>query len=435
MEPDFFFWATGIEDTFIVDPHRGTGRILDEYALTQHYEHLEDDIELGASLGVAYMRYGIPWYRIEPSPDRFDFDLADRALGRLLDSGVQPIVDLIHYGTPHWLEGSFANPEYPERMAQFARRVAERFQGRIFWYTPLNEPRITAYYCGKLGWWPPYMRSWRGFIQVMLSVCRGIVLTQEALRSVDDRIVVAHVDATDSFTAIEESGREAAELRQAIVFLALDLITGRVDDDHPLTDWLIRHGVKPEALSWFRERAVDLDVLGLNLYPMFTDKFVARRGTRLRIRMRYSDGGLVERLAHAYWHRYRTPLFISETASIPRRRGEWMDQSIEAVRKARAEGIPVCGYTWWPLFALVGWAYRQGGGDLRRYLLEFGLWDLEAEDGNLIRKETPLAERYRDVVGRGSECVGSLRSEAGSPIRPTPQGGVGSSVEGLRSEP
>jgi hypothetical protein len=58
---DRFDWAVGIEDTFIPQLARTTGRLLDEYALTQHYERWREDLDLAASLGVKSMRYGIPW--------------------------------------------------------------------------------------------------------------------------------------------------------------------------------------------------------------------------------------------------------------------------------------------------------------------------------------------------------------------------------------
>lgn len=48
-----FAWAVGIEDTFIPQLGRSTGRLLDEYALTQHYERWRQDLDLAASLGSA----------------------------------------------------------------------------------------------------------------------------------------------------------------------------------------------------------------------------------------------------------------------------------------------------------------------------------------------------------------------------------------------
>src|SRR5262245_11417742 len=74
---DDFIWATGIEDTFIVDPWPATGRTLDEYELTQHYDCWRQDIGLIGELGVAAARYGIPWYRVNPSPGQFEWGWTD----------------------------------------------------------------------------------------------------------------------------------------------------------------------------------------------------------------------------------------------------------------------------------------------------------------------------------------------------------------------
>jgi hypothetical protein len=115
-------------------------------------------------------------------------------------------------GLPGWIEGAYFNVDYPQLVADFAGRLAERFKGRIYWYTPLNEPRVTAWYCGRLGWWPPYARSWRGFVAVMLSLAAGIQATARRLKEVDPEIVVYHVDATDLYESDDAhaAGRGAA---------------------------------------------------------------------------------------------------------------------------------------------------------------------------------------------------------------------------------
>ena len=40
------------------------------------------------------------------------------------------------------------------------------------------------------------------------------------------------------------------------------------------------------------------------------------------------------------------------------------------------------GYTWWPMFDLVAWAYRQGNREPARYFARMGLWDLDPETLN-----------------------------------------------------
>lgn len=408
LTTDRFLWCTGIEDTFITAPFPATGRTLDEYELTGHYERWSEDVGLMAELGVQAARYGIPWHRINPRPGVWDWQWADRPLERLLELGIAPIVDLVHYGLPAWIEGAFCHPDYPRYVAEYASRVAERFLGRIHAYTPLNEPRITAWYCGRLGWWPPFRRSWRGFVEVMLGVCRGIVATIEALRTVDAEILSVHVDATDWYQPADPSLAAEAAHRQELVFLALDLISGRIQPGHPLHGWLLQHGVTAAELEGFRERAVPLPVIGINLYPLFTNKVMTRTPAgRLRIRMPYGDGRLVDAVAQLYWRRYGAPLLIAETASSGSvgRRQQWLEQSVAAVRALRADGVPLVGYTWWPLFALVTWGYRQGRLPPAAYFRQMGLWDLDPS-GHRVR--TPLVDRYRALASAGPAATGPL---------------------------
>lgn len=413
VAPDAFWWATGIEDTFITEPWPSTGRILDEYELTGHYERWREDLDLVASLGVKTVRYGVPWHRIEPERGRWDWRFCDEALGRLLDLGVDPIVDLVHYGLPRWLDGAYLDPAYPERVSEYAARLAERFQGRILWYTPLNEPRITAWYCGRLGWWPPFRRGWPGFIAVMIALAKGIVRTCQALQAVDPQIVPVHVDATDLYETQDPALAGEVELRQEIVFLALDLVSGRVGREHRLRGWLLENGARESDLDWFEENAIDLPFIGMNLYPMFTHKRLRREaGGRLRIRQPYASGDLVARLGRLYHARYGAPLFVSETASLGSvaKRQRWMDDSLASVRVLRSEGVPLVGYTWWPMFDMVAWAYRQGSREPAEYFIRMGLWDLDPV--TLERTATPLADSYRSYVKGGVSAVGPLSAIA-----------------------
>lgn len=412
VAPTAFQWLAGIEDTFITAASPKTGRTLDEYALTEHYDRWREDLELFAQLGVPAVRYGIPWHRINPAPGVWEFQWADAPLERLLELGIQPIVDLVHYGVPPWIDQAYVAPEFAARMAEYAARVAERYRGRIYTYTPLNEPRVTAWYCGKLGWWPPFQRGWSGFVRVLLGVCRGIVATAEALHAVDPEIVHVHVDATDLYAAATPELAAEAERRQEIVFLALDLVTGRVGPDHPLHAWLLAKGATHTEIEWFQAHAVEPDLIGINLYPLFSDKRLVRARGGLRIRMRYASAEIIDRLAELYWRRYRRPLIISETASegaVARRRA-WLEDSVAAIARVRARGVPLVGYTWWPLFALVTWGYREGRKAPHEYLKQMGLWDLRPGPLGLERVPTELVARYRELVAAGAGAVGPLVS-------------------------
>ena len=128
--PEDFLWATGIENTFVPQTRPGH-RALDEYQLMGHYEHWREDLRLVADLGLKMVRWGIPWYRVEPfQPGEFDWRWTDQVIPYMVQElGITPIVDLMHYGCPFWLRREFASAEYPAAVAAYAAAFARRYAG------------------------------------------------------------------------------------------------------------------------------------------------------------------------------------------------------------------------------------------------------------------------------------------------------------------
>ena len=124
MNTDRFLWCCGIEDTFIADPHPHTGKTLDEYELTGHYQSWKADFAKVKSLGVDALRWGIPWYKVQPEEDRWDWSWTDQAIPYLVEEQkVDLILDLMHYGTPLWMQGSFLHPDYPQYVEAYTAKV------------------------------------------------------------------------------------------------------------------------------------------------------------------------------------------------------------------------------------------------------------------------------------------------------------------------
>ena len=110
---------------------------------------------------------------MNPAPGQFDWSWTDAVLEYLVrDKGLTPIIDLMHYGTPLWLDNQFVNASYPRRVAEYAARFAERYASLVRYYTPLNEPAVTAAFCGRDGMWPPYLRGDDGYARVLLALAR-----------------------------------------------------------------------------------------------------------------------------------------------------------------------------------------------------------------------------------------------------------------------
>ncbi len=392
-----FSWGVGIEDTFIPQTRPGF-RALDEYELTAHYRFWREDFDLMRELGVTHVRWGIPWYRVNPAPGEFDWRWIDEALDYLVNVlHVNPIIDLMHYGAPLWLENAFINSEYPQRVAEYACAFAARYKDLVHDYTPLNEPMVNALFCGRRGEWPPYLEGDDGYVKVLLAVVRGVALTAEALRAIDSRAVIVQVEAIEHHWATDERLRARAAEEQAQIYLPFDLFTGRVTEAHPLWRYLERHGVTTADLQWFHEHAIRVDVLGVNFYPVSGGEWSMGTDGNPHLTRGVTCDHL-RQVLYETWSRYQLPMLLTETGwlgSVPERK-RWMDDSIRAVREVRDAGVPMRGYTWWPLFDMIDWQYRIARGPLRKYLIPGGLWASKFRTLAKIRREpTGLVEHYR----------------------------------------
>lgn len=396
-----FLWAVGIEDTFIPQVRPGLRR-LEEYELTQHDRFWKEDLDRVAASGARGLRWGIPWYRVEPAMDRFDWRWTDEVLDYAVNvKGLTIVLDLVHYGTPLWLDNSFLNARYAERVAAYAAAVTRRYGSLIRHYTPVNEPIVNADFCGRRGEWPPYLTGDDGFVKLCLAIARGAVLTANAIRAERSDAVLVQVEACQVVRPADPANPALAELAAHAdeePFLSFDLATGRLTDDHPLRPFVERHGATPEQLRWLRDHGVGFDVFGLNYYPWSNSVLVAGGDGRVIRRRGERSGAALAGLARRVHERYGLPIMVTETSSpgAPERRARWMDETIAAIGDLRRDGVPIVGYTWFPLFAMVDWAYRTGRRPLASYALNLGLYDgAFGADGILSRTELPLVGRYR----------------------------------------
>lgn len=409
--PEDFIWASGIEDTFVPQTKPGH-RALDEYELIGHYEHWREDLALSHQLGVRMLRWGVPWYRVEPSRGHFDWSWTDQVLPYLVEElGITPMIDLMHYGCPHWLDRAFANPAYPEAVATYAAAFAQRYKHLVRWYTPLNEPLINSMMCGRYGRWPPYLRGDSGYVRVMLQLTRGIVNTVNAIKVVDDQAIMVHVEACGLSRSERPDLQPLVEHNQHVNWLCFDLLTAKVTPAHPLYLWLLRSGANPDDLAALAAHPIALDVLGMNFYPQWSTKHIEVNAKgQIVYRIVEKEGiGFVE-MVDAWYDRYRRPIIITETSARGsiRARSQWLKTSVAAVKYLRAHGVPVVGYTWFPMFTMIEWGYRTGRRPVNEYRIELGLFTLGKEPSDPRWLRTPLVEQFHGYTGKPEEAIGDL---------------------------
>lgn len=424
-----FWWMTGFEGSNIPQIE------ADEYEWTQHYTNYAQDLAMAQErLGIQKLRYTLPWSRLNPEKGRFEWAWADRVVERASELGLDLVVNPVHFGTPAWLEQGFGHPAYPEYAAEYFSQLARRYGQRIKFYTPHNEPLISALFSADFGHWPPYWKGLKRYVQVAGLIARQIVLSVEAVRREVPEAVMVHVEAGEYYATREKAAwlQKDVQLRNERRFLIYDLVSGRVGPEHPLLDWLTRHGMSDRDLAWFREHAIELDVVGVDFYPHCEAWLELHQGEVFQHRdhgnkivkafEKYRDSARVKAevglpislygLLKEYYERYQRPIMVTETDYCGRHEDKvwYMRYGVAEIKRLREEGVPVLGYTWWPAIDHLNWdkALKERGS-----IHPVGLWELRPEpDGRLTRVETVAAEAFRQLVAEPEESVGTVANMA-----------------------
>ena len=372
----------GIECTV----NRVGDRYFDQIVRTGHDARL-DDLARFAELGITAIRYPLLWERMAAeSPDRA-FAWADERLGRLRELGIRPIAGLVHHGSgPR--ETDLRDPEFPRRLAEYARMVATRYPWIREW-TPINEPVTTARFSGLYGHWYPHERSDASFVRMTINQARGIAEAMAAIRSVIPQARLLHTDDAGTIFATEPLVMQAAFENQRRD-LALDLLFGRVDAQHPLWGYLLGSGATPEELEWFLANPCPPDTIGANYY-VTSDRVLDHR---LELyppethggngHMEYADVAAVRAeqpvtsgfaaILERYWTQYERPVALTEVHMACTREEQlrWVADAWDGMKEASRHGVPVRAMCIWSLLGAYDWS-RLVTDDAGHY--ESGVFD------------------------------------------------------------
>ncbi len=321
--------------------------------------------------------------------------------------GLEPMIDVMHFGTPLWLKQAVGDPEFPEALERFSTAIVNRYRDSVRIWCPFNEPLVSALFSGDFGFWPPHSRKWRGYMPVVSRIVQAVSRGIKAIRAAMPEATVLLCDAVENYKTRVDSLQTEVRRRNLRRFLVMDLLTGRVDAHHPLYPWLTHYGLSDLDLEWFRTHPQSPDVLGLDYYPHSDWQLESVNGD---VRQHRADNPVgLYGIAQAYYNRYALPMMLTETSIEGQaiNREIWLESTVEDCRRLRAEGIPMLGYIWWPLVDQLDWdgALTHRIGKIH----EVGLFNLKRlPDGTLQRVATPLVKFMRDTIAAGDQRVGKL---------------------------
>ncbi|UWR77143.1 beta-glucosidase [Phaeobacter inhibens] len=375
-----------------------------------HYHRYAEDLDLAAAAGFDCYRFSTSWARVMPegrgAPNPEGLDFYDRLTDAMLERGLKPCVTLYHWELPQALAdlGGWRNAEIANWFGDYAEVIMGRIGDRMYSAAPINEPWCVGWLSHFLGHHAPGLRDIRATARamhhVMLAHGTGIqamralgmsnlggVFNLEWATPVDDS--EAAQQAAARYDAIYNGFFLGGAFHGRYPDLALEglephLPKGWQDDFATITapvDWCglnyyTRKQIAPDAGPWPQYAEVNGPLpktqMGWEIYPQGLYDFLTRtaRDYTGDLPLIVTENGMAN--ADVV-----TKGKVEDAARIT-----FVDDHLDAVRRAIADGVPVQGYFLWSLLDNYEWALG--------YEKRFGLVHVDFE----TLKRTPKASYH-----------------------------------------
>ncbi|WP_113700394.1 GH1 family beta-glucosidase [Nonomuraea lactucae] len=384
-----------IWDTFSHEPGRTRDGHTGDVAC-DHYHRWEEDLGLMSGLGVNAYRFSIAWPRVQPdgsgaaNPEGLGF--YDRLVDGLLAAGVTPVSTLFHWDLPQALQdrGGWMNRDVAERFAGYAAIVAERLADRVPMWITLNEPFVHMAFGHGLGVHAPGQALLLDALPVAHHQLLGHGLAARALRAAG----AGQVLISNNCTPVWPASDSEEDLTAAAAY---DTLHNRLFNDPLLLGAypdMSAYGIKSvDDVLDIRDGdlaaiATPLDGLGVNYYNPTRIAAPAPGG------LPFTDAGITGYPATAFgWpvvpdglrelltglrDRYGEalpPIYVTENGCShedeltpegvdDQERIAYLREHVDALQRARGQGVDVRGYFVWSLLDNFEWAegYHQRFG-------------------------------------------------------------------------
>lgn len=361
--------------------------LADGSSTCDHFHRYREDIELMRELGIDAYRFSVAWTRVLPEGtgpiNLSGLGFYSRLVDGLLEAGIEPWITLYHWDLPQALQDRGGWPErwMVDAFAEYTGVVADALGDRVSHWITHNEPWVASMLGYQEGIFAPGVRDWAKALRAAhhILVSHGLA-TRELRRRVPDAKVGIALDCRPASPASDDPADVAAcrhfdGYRNRWFF---DPVLGLGYPEDMIDDFmeagrLDHHMIEPGD---FATIAAPIDFLGLNFYTSLriaagaeeTEDTGVTPGAPSRDGHTEMGWPNTPEALTAYLHHiddtYGPPsIVITENGASysdppdadDRRRIDYLDTHIDAVMRARDEGVPVDGYFVWSLLDNLEW--------------------------------------------------------------------------------
>ena len=257
-------------------------------------------------LGLRFLRYGLPYYKVHLGPGRYDWEFADLVMAEMRRLGITPIIDLLHFGVPDWL-GNFQNPELPLHFADYADAFAERYSW-VRYYTPVNEIYVSANASAQKGIWNEQLQTERGFVTAIKHLCAASILANQRIARRRPDVIIVQSESAEFLHQMTAVPDPKIVLQNELRFLSLDLLYA----NRPSADiclYMMDNGLTRSQYDWFMAgKPPGYQVMGNDYYGR-NERLLLPSGEILQAEDIMGWYGLTL----LYYQRYHKPIMHTET--------------------------------------------------------------------------------------------------------------------------
>ncbi len=125
-----------------------------------HYNRVEEDINLMKTMNHDTYRMSIEWSRIEPEEGKWSQEGIihyQNEIKSLIKAGIKPLITLHHFSHPQWFEelGQWTNRDSVEYFLRFTKKIVSEIGHDVNEYCTINEPNVFVMDTFMDGKYPP----------------------------------------------------------------------------------------------------------------------------------------------------------------------------------------------------------------------------------------------------------------------------------------
>jgi beta-glucosidase len=353
------------------------------------YHRYKDDLLLAKALGFKCFRFSISWSRVLPDgtgkPNIAGLQFYNDVINECLLLNMTPFVTLYHWDLPQILqqEGGWASPLMTRWFRHFTKICARAFGDRVKYWLVLNEPVGFASLGYMLGKHAPGIRSLEQFLKV---VHNAAIAQAEGARVLREHVAGAQIGTSFSCSEVKPYTQSPADLAAAH---RIDLLMNRLfvepllgkgfpEDDMGLMDKMSR-----QNLSWrFTDRMqFDMDFIGLqNYFPVVVRhnpfiplvqasivKASSRRVPHTSLNWEINPTSFYQVIKRFWKYGAIKSIMVTENGAAFKDkisdgrindtdRIKYFQSHLQALLKAKKEGVKITGYFAWTLMDNFEWA-------------------------------------------------------------------------------